>query len=86
MRPLILIAGLALASCGGDDAANTAAVSEESRSAQVTAVNDTTAIDAATGEAADMAADVNYTFDDVENGSGNASGNAGQNESANSSR
>ena len=86
MRPLILIAGLALASCGSDNAANNAAVSEESRSAQVTAVNDTTAIDAATGEAADMAADVNYTFDDLENGAGNTSGNAGGNESTNSSR
>ncbi len=66
MRKLILPSALALAlaSCGGNQQANNAAVSDESAAGDVTAVNDTTAIDAATGEAANMAADVNYTFNE----------------------
>jgi hypothetical protein len=64
MRKLILFSALALASCGGSQQANNAAVSEESGAGDVTAVNDTTAIDAATGQAANMAADVNYTFNE----------------------
>lgn len=64
MRKLILVLGLAVASCGGNQAANNAAVSEDTGAEQVTAVNDTTAIDAATGEAANMAADVNYMFNE----------------------
>jgi hypothetical protein len=64
MRKLILLGVLALASCGGNQQANNAAVSDESGAGDVTAVNDTTAIDAATGEAANMAADVNYTFNE----------------------
>jgi len=65
MRKLILFSALALASCGGSQQANNAAVSEDGGAGDVTAVNDTTAIDAATGEAANMAADVNYTFNDA---------------------
>lgn len=73
MRILILIASLALASCGGDQAANNAAVTEEGDSAQVGPVNDITAIDAATGEAANMAADVDYSFNEADmNQAGNA--------------
>jgi hypothetical protein len=64
MRKLILLGAFALASCGGNQQANNAAVSDESGAADITAVNDTTAIDAATGEAANMAADVNYTFNE----------------------
>ncbi|HWI76864.1 MAG TPA: hypothetical protein VNS53_07275 [Sphingomicrobium sp.] len=76
MRKLILLSALALASCGGGQQANNAAVSEESGAGDVTAVNDTTAIDAATGEAANMAADVNYTFnEEATNESGNKSSN-----------
>jgi hypothetical protein len=67
MRKLILFSALALASCGGAQQANNAAVSEESGAGDVTAVNDTTAIDAATGQAANMAADVNYTFNEDTN-------------------
>lgn len=74
MRKLILLGALALASCGGNQQANNAAVSDESGAGDVTAVNDTTAIDAATGEAANMAADVNYTFNEAAtNESGNTS-------------
>jgi hypothetical protein len=76
MRILILAGALALAACGGKQAADNSAVSESSDSSGVTAVNDTTAIDAATGQAANMAADVNYTIDENElNTAGNNSDN-----------
>jgi hypothetical protein len=64
MRRLIFIASLALASCGGGQTANNSAVSEETGAEEIGSLNDTTAIDAATGEAANMAADVNYTFNE----------------------
>jgi hypothetical protein len=64
MRRLIVAGALLLASCGGNKAADNTAVAEGSDSGEVSAVNDTTAIDAATGDAANMAADVNYTLDD----------------------
>jgi hypothetical protein len=64
MRKLILIAALALAACGGDEPANNAAAAEGMSAADIGPVNDATAIDAATGEAANMAADVNYTFNE----------------------
>ena len=77
MRRLILAATLALAACGGNQTANTAATTEETGAEDVGAVNDTTAIDAATGQAANMAADVNYTFNEEStNESGNDSDNA----------
>jgi hypothetical protein len=76
MRKLTLFFALALASCGGNQAANNAAVSEDSGAGDVTAGNDTTAIDAATGEAANMAEDVNYTFDENTTNAGNASSTA----------
>jgi hypothetical protein len=79
MRKLILLGALALASCGGNQQANNAAVSDESGAGDVTAVNDTTAIDAATGEAANMAADVNYTFNEQ---AMNETQNKGTNKSA----
>ncbi len=78
MRKLILFVGLALASCGGNQAANKAAVSEDSSAADVSAVSDTTAIDAATGEAANMAEDVNYSFNEEDL-------NSNANEAANNS-
>jgi hypothetical protein len=74
MRSLTLTAALALASCGGNPSANDAAVQDETEAAEVSAVNDATAIDAATGEAANMAADVNYTLDEAE--MNEAAGNA----------
>ena len=87
MRTTIVIAAFLLASCGGDGTANNAAVSEEATADQVGAVNDATAIDAATGQAGNMAADVNYTFNDEgfnETG-GNAAGNEAGNSTANNS-
>ena len=65
MRRLILIAALGLAACGGNESANNAAAAaEEATAAVIGAVNDPTHIDAATGEAANMAADVNYTLNE----------------------
>lgn len=81
MRSLIPVLALALAACGGtEQAANVATVADEGDANQVTAVNDITAIDAATGEAANMAADVNYMLEDDSNATdGNAAGNASSN-------
>jgi len=86
MRALILFGAVLLASCSGDGPANNAAVAEESSAEEVTAANDATAIDAATGEAADMAADVNYTLNEDEMNAivGNAAGNAAANTASNS--
>ena len=64
MRRLILIAAFGLAACGGNESANNAAAAEEATAADIGPVNDATAIDAATGEAANMAADVNYTLNE----------------------
>ena len=69
MRALILAAGAAMAvsACNNDQpAANTVNV-DEALAAQNVSANDTTSIDAATGEDANMAADVNYTLNEVEN-------------------
>ena len=82
MRFLIPLSALALAACGGNQQANNSAVAEETGTTDIGAVNDLTAIDAATGEAANMAADVNYTFDEDLNAAGNA---AADNASANNS-
>lgn len=76
MRIAILILFLALESCSGNQPANNAAIANDSGTADFTAANDTTAIDAATGEDADMAADVNYLANDSANDSGNVSTNS----------
>ena len=73
MRALILIVGVALAlsACGKKDQnAETQNVGENFTAADIV-TNDVTAIDAVTGDAANMAADVNYTETD------NLVGNAG---------
>ena len=80
MRALILVAGAALAmtACGGkQEAANTANVDEQ-LAVENMAGNDVTAIDAATGEDANMAADVNFMINESVNlsGNGNASASA----------
>jgi hypothetical protein len=63
MRLLILAAGaaLALAACKNNDQHDTTANVDENLTAENIVSNDVTAIDAVTGEAANMAADVNYT-------------------------
>lgn len=62
MRELILLGGaaLALCACGSEQSAEERAAAERNVTSEVVATNDTTAIDAATGEAANMAADVDY--------------------------
>ena len=82
MRTLILVAGIALAvsACGKKQAADNAVVIDANADAENIASNDTTAIDAATGEDANMAADVNYSVNENDSLSGdnsndNSSGN-----------
>ncbi len=79
MRKILAFSALALASCGGNAPTSDNAVREESTSTEVTAVNDVTAIDAATADAQNMAADVDYNLD--ENG-GNADAASNNNSSS----
>jgi hypothetical protein len=60
MRALILLAGaaLALAACGGNGQADQTLNADETLTADDIVANDVTAIDAVTGDAANMAADV----------------------------
>ncbi len=64
MRRLIFLATLALASCGDGQQANNAIVSDQGGATAASAVNDITAIDAATADSANMAANVNYSVDE----------------------
>ena len=75
MRALIWIAGAALAvsGCSKDQAADNTVNIDATATAEDIASNDTTAIDAATSDDANMAADVNYTIDEDENAADNAS-------------
>ena len=69
MRALILVAGAALtiSACNNDQpTANTTNVDDD-LAAQNISANDTTSIDAATGEDANMAADVNFSVNDADN-------------------
>jgi hypothetical protein len=62
MRALILITGaaLTLAACGNNDQRDNTANVDENLTAENIVSNDVTAIDAVTGDASNMAADVNY--------------------------
>jgi membrane protein involved in colicin uptake len=62
MRELILpgFAALALCACGSEQTAEERAAAERNVTSEVVTTTDTTAIDAATGEAANMAADVDF--------------------------
>src|SRR5689334_13475156 len=62
MRALIIIAGAAFAvsACGNNDQSDNTQNVDENLSAEDIVSNDVTAIDAVTGDAANMAADVNY--------------------------
>lgn len=66
MRVLILFAGasLALTACGKNDQAGTSQNADDNLSAEKIVANDVTAIDAVTGDAANMAADVDYNAED----------------------
>jgi hypothetical protein len=60
MRALILIAAALLGACGNNDQTDNTQNVDENLSAETIVANDVTAIDAVTGDAANMAADVNY--------------------------
>jgi hypothetical protein len=77
MRALILVAvsALAVAACGKSGSVDNTTNIDQVLAAQNISANDTTAIDAATGDDANMAADMNFTtvenLDDADNGSTN---------------
>ena len=75
MRVLILIAGtLALASCGNNDQTDNTQNIDENFTAENIVSNDVTAIDAVTGDAANMAAESEIgDLANVSNDAGNAS-------------
>lgn len=83
MRALILFAGasLALTGCGKNDQSGAANNVGADLTAEKIVANDVTAIDAVTGDAANMAADMNYEA--LDNIDGNATGNAAGNATAN---
>jgi hypothetical protein len=70
MRALIVVTGacLTLAACNNDGAVENAATVNASLASEAIFANDTTAIDAATGDAANMAADVDYTISNSDGG------------------
>jgi hypothetical protein len=71
MRALILIAGaaLALGGCGNNDQKDNSQNIDENLTAENIVSNDVTAIDAVTGDAANMAADVDMNYGNLgENG------------------
>ena len=76
MRSPILVTALAfaLAACGQDDQANNTVNVDQAVMSDDLVANDVTAIDAVTGEAANMAADVDITFTNQMLGSSNESG------------
>ena len=76
MRALILIGALALplAACSNNDQRDNTANVDENLTAENIVSNDVTAIDAVTGDAANMAADVDMNYGNIdENGTGNVS-------------
>ncbi|MFL6743477.1 MAG: hypothetical protein ACJ8E3_05920 [Sphingomicrobium sp.] len=74
MRASILLAGpaLFLAACGSNNQADTTINADQGLSAESFSSNDVTAIDAVTGDASNMAADVNFVTE-VDNSLGNDS-------------
>ena len=79
MRLLILVTGLALtlAACGKDEQANNTVNVDQAVMSDDLVANDVTAIDAVTGEAANMAADVDINFTNQMLASSNDSGAKG---------
>ena len=73
MRLLILLAGpaLVLAACGDNGQADNTINADDGLSAESFSSNDITAIDAVTGDASNMAADVDYVSELNDLGDGN---------------
>jgi hypothetical protein len=70
MRALILIAGaFALAACGNNDQSDNTQNVDENLTAENIVSNDVTAIDAVTGDAANMAADVDTNYGSLDENS-----------------
>jgi len=63
---LIVIAATGLAACGKNGAQETNQVAAENLTAESIVSNDVTAIDAVTGDAANMAADVDMNYGNLE--------------------
>lgn len=80
IRILFLTAAFGLVACGGDNQAGNTANVQENLSAAAFESNDITAIDAVTGEDANMAADVNFT--DLGGNNATASANRGSSDRA----
>jgi hypothetical protein len=69
---LLIAAALALSACGSKDQKDNNQNVDENLTAENIVSNDVTAIDAVTGDAANMAADVDMNFGNLEeNGTGN---------------
>ena len=64
--PILLAAALALSACGNNDQADNTLNVDENLTAENIVSNDVTAIDAVTGDAANMAADVDMNFGNLE--------------------
>ena len=79
MRTLLLTAAaaLALAGCKNNDQTDKTQNADENLSAESIVSNDVTAIDAVTGDAANMAADVDMNFGDLETNGAAASNDTG---------
>lgn len=75
MRALILVAvgALSLAACKNNDQHDNSMNVDENLTAENIVSNDVTAIDAVTGDAANMAADVDVNYGSLENQTGNVS-------------
>jgi hypothetical protein len=66
--PLLIAAVLVLSACGKNDQAGTGQNLEQGLTADSIVSNDVTAIDAVTGDAANMAADVDMNFGNLDEG------------------
>ena len=77
MRLLTLTAAvLAISACGKNNQADTTQNADQGMTAESIAANDVTAIDAVTGDAANMAADVDMNYGNLD--VGDASSNSGR--------